>query len=261
MAQSMPGFCNTPAGEYTSSKTLDPMWGGRDMNESVLPPGVAEVADHLAHIPAVRAFYLAGGTAYALQRGHRRSKDLDFFTQAPSQTLPRIPSMSTLHQRFSSVEILERTADQIHYQLDQVYVTFLAYPFSHHFPFLNWRNLQIADLRDIVIQKAYTIGRRPRARDYIDLHDALTHPVLNLDEIVIAAKKLYGEQFSPRLFLQQLTYTQDLEDIEQAVGALTTSKSFDDISRDLQNVVRIYVQRVLASSKPPSLPKPGGPRL
>ena len=32
-------------------------------------------------------FYLAGGTALALQLGHRRSYDLDFFTTASSDAL------------------------------------------------------------------------------------------------------------------------------------------------------------------------------
>ncbi len=44
------------------------------MNESILPAGVADVALILAQWPALQAFYLAGGTALALQRGHRQSR-------------------------------------------------------------------------------------------------------------------------------------------------------------------------------------------
>jgi hypothetical protein len=48
------------------------------MFEEVLSPGAARVIEAL--VPHVEAFYLAGGTGLALQLGHRRSDDLDFFS-------------------------------------------------------------------------------------------------------------------------------------------------------------------------------------
>ena len=45
-----------------------------------LPLAAARMLDVLAKLPELSSFYLAGGTALALQRGHRFSADLDFFT-------------------------------------------------------------------------------------------------------------------------------------------------------------------------------------
>ena len=228
------------------------------MNETILPVGVADVASLLAQWPAMQAFYLAGGTALALQRGHRQSRDLDFFTQEPLHHLPPLPSFTEFAPRFERVETLNEAADQVHYRLNGIFVTFLAYPFAHDFPLQTWRQLAIADARDIVIQKAYTIGRRAQARDYLDMHEALTSGVLSLSSLIDHAKQIYGDSFSPRLFLQQLTYTQDLPDKDDAIALLTVPRPFDGVERDLQTFVRDYVRHTMTQK---SVRTPRGPQL
>src|SRR5439155_17966505 len=47
--------------------------------ESVLPGPQVDALAALAATPIAERFYLAGGTALALQLGHRVSVDLDFF--------------------------------------------------------------------------------------------------------------------------------------------------------------------------------------
>jgi hypothetical protein len=227
------------------------------VNESILPAGVAAVASQLSEWPAMQHFYLAGGTALALQMGHRQSRDLDFFTTQPMTALPDLPGLDPFLQRFDRVEWVQRLPDQIHWRLEDVSVTLLAYPFLHHQAFLVWRGLSVADARDIAVQKAYTIGRRAHARDYLDLHCVLMSGVASLDEVMQQAQATYHDAFSPRLFLQQLTYTQDVPDWDEALTLLTRPQSFAVIERDLQAVVRSWAQR--AFSPAPSCPK--GPSL
>lgn len=59
------------------------------MHEDILPDGTTTVADTLSQSPAMRSFYLAGGTALALHLGHRRSCDLAFLVVSPSRPCPR----------------------------------------------------------------------------------------------------------------------------------------------------------------------------
>ena len=49
------------------------------MFEEVLYPETIEVIELLR--PNLETFYLAGGTGLTLQLGHRRSDDLDFFSE------------------------------------------------------------------------------------------------------------------------------------------------------------------------------------
>ncbi|MCL6577105.1 MAG: nucleotidyl transferase AbiEii/AbiGii toxin family protein [Kyrpidia sp.] len=47
-----------------------------------------------------RSFYLSGGTALALQLGHRVSEDLDFFTKNANNKLNAQAVMNRLEQHF-----------------------------------------------------------------------------------------------------------------------------------------------------------------
>jgi hypothetical protein len=49
----------------------------------VLPADAHKTLVELSALPVMKQFYLAGGTALALQWGHRISVDLDFFTPEP----------------------------------------------------------------------------------------------------------------------------------------------------------------------------------
>lgn len=218
------------------------------MNEAVLLPGVAAVASQLGTWPAMQAFYLSGGTALALQLGHRQSRDLDFSTRHPLAALPSLAELDGFLTRFHRVEWLLQAPDQIHWRLDEVSVTLLAYPFAPHFSFHHWLGLAVADARDIAIQKAYALGRRAQARDYLDLHAVLKRGVISLDAMIRLAQDTYGEAFSPRLFLQQLVYTRDLPDRGDAAHLLVAPMSFDTVERDLQAMVRQWMAEHVASS-------------
>ena len=230
-----------------------PSVGAGTFNESVLMAGVAEVASILASWSPMQKFYLSGGTALALQEGHRRSKDLDFFTRHPLEALPELPKMDDLLKRFTSVEWTHRSPEQIDWRVNGVSITLLAYPFAHEFEFHTWRGLSLADPRTIAVQKAYTLGRRAQARDYIDLHTIITMRVMSVDEIISRAQNTYGDGFSPRLFLQQLTYTRDLtdKDKDEAVSLMIKPQSFTTIEQDLQGMAQAWIDTLTLRQPPP----------
>jgi len=172
------------------------------VHEALLPPGTAAVAQRLAEWRTLDQFYLAGRTGLALSLGHRQSHDLDFFTRAPRARLPDLPDLDRVLARFQTVEWALQTAEQIQCRLDGVSVTLLAHPFAHRSAFRLWRGLAVADARDIAVQKAYTVGRRAQARDYLDLHAILTQGIASLDDLLSWAHDIYRDAFSPRLFLQ-----------------------------------------------------------
>lgn len=221
------------------------------MQEDVLPAGTAAVAAVLGEWPAMEQFYLAGGTALALHLGHRQSRDLDFFTRGPATVLPDLRGLDPLLARFAHVEWDLRTADQIQWRLDGVSVTLLAYPFGHRHGYHHWRGLAVADARDLAVQKAYALGRWAQARDYLDLHALLTGGVIALDDLLPWARDTYGEAFSPRLFLQQLTYTRDIPDADSALALLVHERSFESMAEDLAQAVQAWGRRHWGPSSPP----------
>lgn len=222
------------------------------LREDLLPVGTAEVASLLAQWSVMSHFYLAGGTALALHLGHRQSRDLDFFTRNPLGTLPPLAGMDDILTGFQMVEWSLNTPAHIEWRLNDVSVTLLAYPFSHHFDYHPWRGIAVADARDIAVQKAYTVGRRAQARDYLDLHAVLTRGILSLDDLMRLARETYHDAFSARLFLQQLTYTQDLADRDSALSLLETLQSLETIARDLTQQVQTWAAQRLRPSTPPT---------
>lgn len=215
------------------------------MWESILPAGVADVASILASWPGMREFYLSGGTAMALHHGHRKSRDLDFFTRNVMTLLPDLSGLDTMLATFSEVEWTQRAPDEVRLRLDGVSVTLLAYPFAHDFGFWEWRGLAVAYARDIAVQKAYTVGRRAQARDYLDLYAMFQSGLISLEELMRRAQNIYQDSFSPRLFLQQPTYTRDLPDRDDALSLLKTPQPFETVERKLQEVVRQWAEQHL----------------
>ncbi len=63
------------------------------MFENTLAPKTALLLKKLQNLPWLRSFYLAGGTALALQYGHRQSIDLDFFTKKNIATAPLVKKL------------------------------------------------------------------------------------------------------------------------------------------------------------------------
>ncbi len=220
------------------------------MHVDCLPGRTAAVALILAQWPAMHQFYLAEGTALALHLGHRQSRDLDFFTRNPAGTLPSLTGMDHLLTQFGRVQWDLNTPEQVQWRLDDVSITLLAYPFPHHFGYHSWQGLAVADVRDVAVQKAYTVGRRAQARDYLDLHAVLTRGLVSLDDLLRLAQDTYHDAFSARLFLQQLTYTQDLPDRDTALSLLVTPESFEKITQDLTQQVQNWAARRLRLSAP-----------
>ena len=115
----------------------------------------------------IQKFYLAGGTALALQYGHRESVDFDFFTETP----------------FSTEEILnqlsEKIIPKIQYQnkntlgllIEEVTCSFFLYKYPLLNYFLDFSNkIKLTSVPDIAAMKIAAISGRGKKRDFIDLH-------------------------------------------------------------------------------------------
>lgn len=188
-------------------------------------------------------FYLSGGTALALHLAHRTSVDLDFFTRNPERQLRGSTIERQCSKVFgeSAVRVVVKEVDQLWLEIEGIKVTFLAYPFSRVAPLHIEDGIAVASIRDIAVQKAYVIGRRATARDYVDMAFILRSGEVSLEQIVHDAQSvlvLDGEAvFSTRIFLCQLVYTDDVTDKEAAIRSLYHREDFDSIVDTLRKEV------------------------
>lgn len=197
-------------------------------------------------------FYLAGGTGLALHLGHRLSRDLDFFTRQPRETLPTDELVAAVAKLWgpAPVRVEVAVAEQLDLVVDATRVSLVAYPFPLVYPLAEFSGLAVADPREIALMKAYALGRRATARDYVDLYFLLRESVVTLPQLLAgaAAKFVLGGEsvFSPRLFLTQLVWTADLADKDAAVALLRGDElTFAAVEDFLRRLVRDYVQETL----------------
>lgn len=153
-------------------------------------------------------WYLAGGTALALQVGHRQSVDLDFFTpqsQFPETFLERI-LLTTGHWQTTY-----RERGTLYGVLMKAKMSFIAYPFFK--PSGQWlycSALRILQPPDIAVMKVIAVSQRGRKRDFVDLYwYCLNH---SLKEAILKTLKQYsGQQENLPHILKSLTYFEDAD--------------------------------------------------
>ena len=153
--------------------------------------------------------YLAGGTALALQLGHRMSYDLDIFSkQEISANFP-----IRVKREFSIKEVIVNNQDEFTFLAEgDIKISFIYYPFDlsqYVIKNMGWP-IDILSSLGVALTKAYALNRRNSWRDYLDLYILMKNGITNLSEIVIKAQSVYGELFNEKLFLAQLVYTQDI---------------------------------------------------
>ena len=149
---------------------------------------------------------LAGGTALALQLGHRISVDLDFFTNSDF----RVDDILTAIKKAGyGYEILSEGENHIVTIIDGVKFSL----FHYEYPFIEtliYEGTNIASMLDIAAMKVIAIIQRGSKRDFIDLYRILQDTPFT--KIVVRMVKKFGaERVSPIVIGKSLMYFTDAD--------------------------------------------------
>ncbi len=142
-----------------------------------------------ALLPALGAFkndfYLAGGTALALQIGHRVSVDFDFFTEEGFDTEVLYEQVQ---KTFGQVP---RTQESVHTLAvvaeNDVRISFMRYRYPLLAACVDTEHLRLASMPDIGCMKLGAIVSRAELKDYVDLFFILKQ--LSLTELLTNLSK------------------------------------------------------------------------
>lgn len=203
------------------------------MHDEVLTQSAAALLPSLARF---KDFYLVGGTALALQMGHRRSVDFDLFSEKPLSAglLARVKRVCAPH----SVVVTYRSPEQLNVLINNVKTTFLFFPYPVIDSFVNYRGLSLTSVREIVAMKAFAIGKRLSFKDYVDWYFVLKEKLVALPDIIALAQKKFGGDFNDRLFLGQLVSLSDVP--EQTIDFLRDTADKTEIERFLEQTVKTF---------------------
>ncbi|MBE0478605.1 nucleotidyl transferase AbiEii/AbiGii toxin family protein [Candidatus Aerophobetes bacterium] len=179
------------------------------MYQEAITSEAKRILDKLRCFPE---FYLAGGTALALQLGHRISVDFDFFWK---KNIPRnLLSEAEKVFKHLKIEAVVNDSQQLTVAIQGINLTFCRYPFPVISNCIEYQGIQILPSREIAAMKAYVLGRRATLKDYVDLYFVLKGKIDTLPGIIALCEQKYGKEFNTRLFLEQLVYLEDVERVE-----------------------------------------------
>ena len=181
-------------------------------HHNALPQKTAIALEYLAKKDWLNnsGWYLAGGTALALQVGYRRSVDLDFFTGASE--IDNVELLKNLKTNGNWLTDVDKEGT-IYGELLNAKVSFISYPFfKPALPFLRYGTVSVLYKGDIAVMKAAAISQRGSKRDFFDLYYC-AHNIISLEKIVIRLKKQYPDvAHNYYHILKSLVYFVDAED-------------------------------------------------
>jgi len=137
-----------------------------------LYPATLELLKKLMALPELQDFFLVGGTALALQMGHRISLDIDLFTQ---QDFDARKLILKLDNQFSISDLTEES-NTLNFNItypeksnEIVKIDLIKYPYPLIKPILNVENIRLLSVEDIIPMKLSAIAGRGSKKDFYDI--------------------------------------------------------------------------------------------
>lgn len=183
-------------------------------------------------------FYLAGGTGLALQIGHRKSIDFDFFSERQFDTSELFRKITEVFSK-ESVTMVQQDANTVSVVVaGTINISFFFYPYTLIKPKIESEYMFLASIEDIACMKLSAIISRSVRKDYVDLYFILKQH--SLSEYMMLAKQKYPT-IDESVFLKSLVYFEDIID-EPIMFLGDNTVDFETIKQSLQNSVRSYLQ-------------------
>ena len=134
------------------------------------------IIQQLQQMPLLQNSRLVGGTALALQLGHRNSIDLDFFGEFQNSY---IDFLNTFNNERLTVNSLQNTKSIHIFEIEGVKVDIVNYPYKWLEDPIEDDGIKLSGLKDIASMKLAAITNRGTKKDFIDMYFLLQHFSLN----------------------------------------------------------------------------------
>lgn len=182
-------------------------------------------------------FYLAGGTALALQIGHRDSIYFDFFTQKDIDTKKLFEKCQNILKEYKILKTQEDKNTLTIIIDKKIKVSFFTYKYPLLEHLLKEENLNLASITDIACMKLYAITSRATQKDYIDLYFIL-HKI-PLKKVQEKTQEKFKD-IDINLILKSLIYFKNIEE-EKIVFKNNKNIKFkeveDFLKREMSNLM------------------------
>lgn len=180
------------------------------MFEKVLSKNAKESLVIIGKSRILENAYLAGGTALALQIGHRYSKDFDFFTR---EEFSENVFAQRIKKLIPSFKLEKKEQGTIIGNIKDFRFSLFFYDYPLISKLYKFSDVKIADVKDIAPMKIAAISSRGTKRDFVDLYFIIEkEKIFTLEEVL----RLYDEKFKALKenkihILKSLVYFEDAD--------------------------------------------------
>jgi predicted nucleotidyltransferase component of viral defense system len=195
-------------------------------------PDTLELLKTISSKAEMQGLRLVGGTALALQYGHRQSVDLDFFGSPLASQEDTIDMLSSL----GNITIHNRTDKILQVVLRGIKVDVIDYSrYGWIDPPVVDDGIVLASPRDIAAMKINAIEGRGSRKDFVDVYMLLQH--YTLSELLDFYSMKYPNYSIFRALLS-LTYFDDAE--TQAMPKMFIPQTWEEIKAYISDKVKEY---------------------
>lgn len=208
--------------------------------ESAATPACRQALALLQQQQFIKDFYLAGGTALALQIGHRISADLDWFS---AERMLLAPEREAIRQALAFTGSFEINSEQDGMMFTRLLGTDVSFIYQHHAliaPTVELRGVRLASPTDIGLMKLAAINSRGTRRDFVDLY--CLRNTISVDSLLALAATKYADRpsFLP-IAARALAYFDDAE--RQPMPVMLKPVQWKDVRAYCEGVARRLARR------------------
>lgn len=202
------------------------------MFEHTISKQTKDSLERIGSLSLSKVFYLAGGTALALQLGHRTSLDLDFFGKKEFSENRCIAALS----KNGKFNLTQKDWQTVHGRFNTTRVSFMHYPYRLLYKTNIFCGVQLADIRDIACMKLDAIATRGSKKDFIDIYIILRQQY-SLEKILSFCTRKYRKlDYNILHLLKSLVYFTDAD--KDPMPNMFVDVTWEEVKRFLKKEVR-----------------------
>ncbi|MGI6478101.1 MAG: nucleotidyl transferase AbiEii/AbiGii toxin family protein [Salinivirgaceae bacterium] len=203
-------------------------------------PETLELLKILMKYDSLRQTFLVGGTALALQLGHRISVDIDLFSETDFDTNE---ILSELRQDLELQVIIQKEKNSLiinarkkNTNNEFVKVDFVKYAYPLLKELKNEDGIRLLSVEDIIPMKLSAIANRGAKKDFFDIYELMK--TYSLSDMFELFSKKYPDTAHFHI-LKSLTYFDDAEEDFDPITLLDTD--WEIVKQTIENKVNKFV--------------------
>ena len=204
--------------------------------KETVEPSTLELLRSLQSKSYLEGFYLVGGTALALQLGHRKSIDIDLFSDFGFDVVRLLENLNSDY----NFDLFYSASNTIKGSIDDIKIDILA----HRYPLINppvtIEGIKMLSLPDIIALKLNAIaGSGQRVKDFIDIYYLLR--IFSISQMIKFYKTKYS-QYNEMIVLKSLTYFKDIDFMDWPVLIAEPDLKWASVKNKLEKAVQSYLK-------------------